>query len=199
MKRCLKGWICAAIVGLALAGGAKEANATLIDSNSIVQDGIEYYIRTDKFVYGLGQDVEMLYRVTNLGDVAVEFNFDDQMQYHFEVRIDGAVVWFEPKMGLPAGSWFVLEPGDYKEYTETWGMINENGTPFFPGDDFAAEPGTYGVTGSLHPVSLVPEDMDKYVPVSVSIEVVPEPATFVLFGIGLAALVGRKGGQKNGR
>jgi hypothetical protein len=45
---------------------AGMAGATLVNSNSIVQDDIEYYIQTNKAVYDLGENVEMLYRVTNL-------------------------------------------------------------------------------------------------------------------------------------
>jgi len=55
----------ARIIILCLVGYAK---ATIIDSNSIIKDGIEYYIQTDKAVYDLGENVEILYRVTNLTD-----------------------------------------------------------------------------------------------------------------------------------
>jgi hypothetical protein len=61
-------------------GTAQVAKANLVNSNSIIQDGIEYYIQTDKFVYDLGENVEILYRVTNLRDE--------------EWRVDG----FFPKM-----------------------------------------------------------------------------------------------------
>ncbi len=56
--------ICAGIATLALAGSAK---ATLINSNTVVEDEIEYYVQTDKSVYDLGEDVEILYRITNSG------------------------------------------------------------------------------------------------------------------------------------
>ncbi len=64
-KKNRKKLICAGIVALALTACAK---ANLIDSNSIVQDDIEYYMQTNKSVYDLGEDVELLYRVTNLGN-----------------------------------------------------------------------------------------------------------------------------------
>ena len=35
-------------------------------SNSLVEDGIEHYIQADKAVYGLGEHVQVLYRMTNL-------------------------------------------------------------------------------------------------------------------------------------
>ena len=142
------------------------------NSNSIVQDGIDYYIQTDKFVYNLTEQVEMLFRVTNLGAEDVRFHFSDQVQYHFEVRDNEDVIWFTPKVGFPGGSWFVLSPNGYKEYTETWDMMNDNGT-ITPDDDFPVDPGSYQVTGSLHPVFLLQEDTDNYVPVYVQIEIIP--------------------------
>ena len=42
IKKTLKSEICAVMVALALAGGAREASGTL--SNSIVKDNIEYLI-----------------------------------------------------------------------------------------------------------------------------------------------------------
>jgi hypothetical protein len=58
------------------------ANAT-VNSNSIIQDDIEYYIQTDKSVYNLGEDVEMLYRVTNLRSEDVEFYFPNSPAWNF--------------------------------------------------------------------------------------------------------------------
>ncbi len=53
----------------------RSAKANLVNSNSIVEDDIEYYMQTDKDVYDLGENVEMLYRVTNLGSEDVSFTF----------------------------------------------------------------------------------------------------------------------------
>jgi len=136
-----------------------------VNCNSIVKDGIEYYMQTNKSVYSLGETVEMLYRVTNLRDHEVTFNFNDQVQHYFTVKDNGNLIWDAPKVGPPAGSAFVLQPNGYKEYSETWDMVDNQG--------ILITPGTYEITGSLHPVLLAREDKDKYVPVSVSIEIVP--------------------------
>ncbi len=56
------------VIAAVVAGaGAREARAVPmpVGSNFVVQDGIEYYMQTDKSVYDLGEDVEMSYRVTN--------------------------------------------------------------------------------------------------------------------------------------
>ncbi|MHC4132435.1 MAG: BsuPI-related putative proteinase inhibitor [Planctomycetota bacterium] len=152
---------------------ASEAKAILVNSNSIVVDNIEYYMQTNKTVYNLGENVEMLYRVTNVGTEDVLFWFNDQVQYHFEVKQNVTIIWFYPKAGLPAGSVFVLQPNEYKEYTESWDMINENGTGWIPDDDYPASPGNYNVVGSLSLIALSSGYKDKYVPVSVQIEILP--------------------------
>lgn len=68
-KKNLKKLVCAGIVTLALAGCAR---ATLVNSNSVVEDGVEYYIQTDKSVYDLGENVQILYRVTNVSENPVD-------------------------------------------------------------------------------------------------------------------------------
>jgi len=145
---------------------------TPVNSNSILKDGIKYYMQTDKSIYHQGENVEMLYRVTNLRGEDVIFRFYDRVQYYFLVTSGGDPTWFAPKAGLPALSSFVLHPDGSNEYTETWNVIDENGTPWTPGDDFVALPGPYDVTGSLSDF-LFEEDKDKYLPVSVQIEIVP--------------------------
>ena len=189
--RNLEKLVCA---GMVVLGFAACASATLVDSNSIIKDGIEYYMQTDKAVYNLGEVVEMLYRVTNLRYESVEFHFDDQFQYYFEVTDNGTVIWFAPWVFEPATSWFVLKPNEYKEYGVTWNMVNDNGT-YSPRDDFPVNPGSYDIMGSLN--NLMGASRDKYTPVSVSIDIVPEPASFALLAIGMFALLAHNKKRKN--
>jgi len=180
------------LVGLAytvLTVAAEKAKATLFDSNSIEVDGIEYYMQTDKAVYNLGEDVDMLYRVTNLGSKDVRFDFSDQVQHYFEVTSNNDTMWWRPWAGEPAASYFVLQPNRYKEYTETWNQMDE-GDYTDPTDDIPVLPGYYEITGSLHPILLV--DKDQYVPVSVNIDIIPEPATIALLGTGFLGLLAYK-------
>ena len=177
-KKILKKLICAGIVILA---SVVPAKAVLVNSNSIVQDGIEYYFQTNKAVYVLGESVEMLYRVTNLRGELVTIHFVDQVQHYFTVKQDEYLVWDAPKVGQPAGSSVVLPPDGDKEYTETWDMLDNQRVLIMPAN--------YEVTGSFHPVILFPEDDDKYVPVSVQIEIIPEPSTIGLLGMGLIAML----------
>jgi len=168
-----------------ISGFGVRAKATLItNSNSIIQDNIEYYMQTDKFLYNLGEDVEMSYRVTNLGLEDVFFEFNTLPYHHFKVEIGGDVIWFEPKSSLDVVASFTLEPSDFREYTEIWDMVNNNGTYWLPGDDFPANPGNYDVTGVLGHSFINP----RYVPLSVPIDIVPEPSTLLLLGFGAVML-----------
>jgi hypothetical protein len=160
------------ILDLTLMGLHWLEDNTPVNSNCIVKDGVEYYMQADKSVYHLGENVAMLYRVTNLSDKVVRFCFRDQVQYYFEVTQNGDLIWLMPKVGLAAFSSFVLGSNDSNEYTENWSMVNENGTPWLLDDDFPADAGTYDIVGSLHPILLAQEDRDKYVPISVSIDVI---------------------------
>ena len=67
-----------------------------------------------------------------------------------------------------------------KNIKKIWNMMNDNGT-YQHDDDFPIGPGSYNITGQLR---LSNTYSDRKVPVSVSIEVIPEPATILLFGLG---------------
>jgi len=154
-----------AAVILAMGG---MAVGSAVNSNSIVEDGIEYYMQADKAVYSLGENVQMLYRVTNLSEDEVEFIFTygpldntcDWMVDKDELRI-----WDNlGRPGTAVMTSFNLSPSTSYEYTHTWNMTYKNGDDILPGN--------YNVTGVLgyHP------DHERYVPVSVQIEIIPEPA-----------------------
>jgi len=181
-----------AIVAFVMLAGAREARTVPVpvSSNSVVEDGIEYYMQTDKSVYDLGEDVEMLYRVTNLREEDVVIGFPhgpESRQCDFIVEKDGETIWDTTHWGVlysPTG--FFLEPLESNEYIQLWDMtyneVLKRGGP--PG----VTPGNYDITGVLN---YEPFE-ERYVPVTVQIQVIPEPATFGLVGIGLASLLTRK-------
>ncbi|UCE99960.1 MAG: PEP-CTERM sorting domain-containing protein [Planctomycetota bacterium] len=172
------------LIAVALASSARDATAVVVNSNSIVQDNIEYVMQTDKSVYNLGENVQMLYGVINRGNDSVTFHFDYVVQYYFTAESNGKLIWDEPKANFPALTSFTLLPGYFKQYTETWNMRNNQG-------EFITV-GSYEITGSLGPFSLDIEDQNRYVPVSVQIQVVPEPATICLFGLGSLILLRKR-------
>jgi hypothetical protein len=162
----------------------RSAKANLVNSNSIVEDDIEYYMQTDKDVYDLGENIEILYRVTNLRgeDVTFGFNYgpiDDRCDYIVEK--EGERIWdnIGRKVTTVLTS-FNLSPFESYEYTHTWDMTDFNGIPI--------DSGYYDITAALG----YPSSHDRYVPVSVSIDVIPEPATIALLGTGIALLTRNK-------
>ena len=175
-----------------LLGTAQVARATLVDSNSIVKDGVEYYLRTDKFVYDLGEDVVMLYRVTNLTENTIDLG-EALLQpycYWFSVRDDdNDEIWYWPISG-PIGSSpnFVLSAYESREHETTWDMT-EIINPDTPNVRYPVDSGLYTIVGHLQL-----RETEKIVPVSVSIEIIPEPTTIVLLGAGFIGIIlGKKG------
>lgn len=162
---------------------AGQVQAGIVDSNSITKDGIEYYLQTDKSVYTLGENVLMLYRVTNIGDEDVTFETGNTPQYQFKVQQDETIIWFCPGFFFPSVTRFTLHPGELKEYSNYWDMIN-----FFTGD--LVSPGNYDITGALYDLAL--DYRERYVPVTVPIEIVPEPATILLLSAGILGIRIRK-------
>ena len=139
-----------------------------VNSNFIVKDGIEYYMQTNKFVYHLGENVEMLYRVTNLRDEDVTFGFtagpvDDRGD--FLVEKDGERIW--DNLGRPGTTvltQFTLSPLESRDFTHLWDMTDSGGRQVTLGN--------YDVTGALGSLRLA--YMDRYIPVSVPIQIIPE-------------------------
>jgi len=174
------------VVGVVVLGLlALPAQATLVDSNSIIRDGIEYYMQTDKSIYDLGENVEMLYRVTNLGGEDVMFGFtsgpvDDRCDYM--VDQNGERIW--DNLGRPRTrvlTSFTLSTLESMEYTYYWNMTDLDDNPIIPG--------YYDITGALGDLRAI--YADRYVPVSVYIQVIPEPATLVLLAAGGLSMLGR--------
>ena len=182
--KSLKKLICAGISILFITACAK---ATLVNSNSIVQDGIEYYIQTDKAVYDLGENVEILYRVANLTDVSVNLGTllpDPPDNYDLRIMQGDEQIWWYPYIAITLVIRdFILQPLETKEFQTNWNMMNDNGTPWLLDDDFMITPVTHDLVGEVALWAV-----DERVPVSVSIDVIPEPATLLLFGAGLMAM-----------
>ena len=193
IKTSAKELYCVAVAALMMLAGATggKANTVPVNSNSIVKDGIEYYMQTDKSDYDLGENVQMLYRVTNLRDVSVNLGTllpDPPDNYDLRIMQGDDQVWWYPYTAITLVIRdFILQPLETKEFQTTWDMMNDNGTPFKEYDDFFVSPGSYNVVGE----AALSFGYER-VPVSVAIEAIPEPATFMMLGIGLVSLLTRK-------
>jgi hypothetical protein len=160
------------------------ANATF-NSNSKVLDGIEYYVQTDKFTYELGENVEMLYRITNLSDQNVTFTLPGSPVWNFWIEEDGQQTYQAVKGWWTMITQFTLAPGESKEFPEpnppfVWDMRDDDGD--MVGVD------NYDVIGGL--LSMPEYHYYDYTKVSVPIEIIPEPTTLTFLTIVLSVIRG---------
>ena len=162
------------------------ARATLVNPNSIIQDGIEYYFQTDKSVYDLGENVEMLYRVTNLRDEEWRVDgFFPIMDITVAAR-EGEVFneiwnWSWDKVHPMGPVVFRLQPGESAEISGIWPRIDLNGSVEI--EDHTQVPlGIYRTIGVFYPT---------HSSIAVDVTIIPEPATSALLGMGFARLLVR--------
>jgi hypothetical protein len=124
---------------------------TPVNSNLVVKDRIEYYIQTDKSVYHLGEDIQMLYRVTNLTENPVDVGeILCGGTPHFAITDDDNNDIWQYFRVIPPCGYKMLHLGPYqsKELRKSWDMTNDNGT-VWPHDDYLVTPGRYKITGEL--------------------------------------------------
>ncbi|MDP2925808.1 MAG: PEP-CTERM sorting domain-containing protein [Nanoarchaeota archaeon] len=179
-KQGLKSLAYAGLATIAIAGGMREARGE--NFNSVVKDNIEYYMQTDKAVYNLEENVEMLYRVKNLGEEDVKFDFSfgpEYRQSNFIVKKNGERIWDTIDWPVTwSGTDFTLTFLESKEYIQVWDMTYNNKDKIIPAN--------YDVTGVLNYWS----SHERYVPVLVQIDIIPEPSTLSLLAIGSLAGAG---------
>jgi hypothetical protein len=162
------------------------ANATII-SNSIIEDGIEYYIQADKAVYDLGENVEMLFRVTNLRDETVAIPCSRTGPFNLMVQKDQETIWMlahffqwdMPVITLSAGESTNIPPYN-------WNMKDDGGN--------LIGSGTYNVGGIMYnePWNNNNHGIPYATSVTVPITVIPEPSSLALFMACLSVLMRNK-------
>ena len=150
--------------------------SALGNSNSVVIDEIEYYIETDKSVYQVGEDVEMLFRVTNLSDQNKSVTCYRLSYYNQMVRQNDQMIWVQFNGYLTTIADIDLEPKEVLVHNYTWNMIDYNNN--------LISPGMYDVVGIMYSYPVIE--------VSVPIQVVPEPVTLVLLLAGSVVLSRKK-------
>lgn len=168
------------VVVLTLA--ASLVNAAII-SNSLVVDDIEYYIQANDSVYDLGEDVEMLFRVTNLGEAAISISTMYPIRdftVSEKVGEDYNEIWnWSWDKSFPMGTTtFSLQPNESKEINGTWPQIDLNNS-IDVADHTQVLQGIYSLSGYLAPTDTS---------IAIDVTIVPEPATILLVGTGLLYL-----------
>lgn len=156
------------------------ANATTVNWNAIEVNDIEYYMQTDKAVYNLGENVEMLYKVTNLSNANVTFSFGGDPEWNFWVEKDGENIWTAVQGWWLIGSGFTLSPNEFKEYTYEWNMQDN--------EEDLVNLGEYDVIGGLDGGTSISSKKWEFTEVAVPITIVPEPCSLTLFITGLYIL-----------
>ena len=160
-----------------------KANIVPVNASYLVQDGIEYYIQTDKTFYNLGEEVEILFRVTNLRDEDVKIYCSQASELNLMVQRNGETVWtlFHGGVGYSPG--VSLSPGEFEMLPVfNWDMKDDGGKPL--------EPGTYDVLGVMYNHGWNYYYHGNYSPteIGVGMNIVPEPSSIVLFVAGAAVL-----------
>jgi hypothetical protein len=168
-----------------------KLHATMVDSNSIVQDGIEYYIQTDKSIYNLGENVEMMFRVTNFRNEEWIFGYMPPVLDIIVATKEAEsfnTIWFWSWSGIwPAGpKVYRLKSGEFVELNGIWPQIGLNGTCEIE-DDTQVSPGTYGIGGRIGRSAF--DDTVSNSHVTLEITIIPELGSLAFLGMGLAGLL----------
>ena len=185
MKRRMKITVMVTAVLFAM---SSPANAEIVSNSNIVDD-IEYYMQTDDSVYNLGEDIEMLFRVTNLREEDVTISCSRLPEFDFWVLQNEQIVWslidwfqwYSPSVEILSGQ--------SEDLIYTWDMIGNDENP--------VDIGTYNVVGLMYNEPWNDFYYGNYVPseVAVEITIVPEPATILLFATGAIAIRMRRRGS----
>lgn len=138
----------------------------IINSDLILEDGIEYYLKTDNYVYTTGSTVIILYRITNKSDTVRLIGDWPTLEALQPVDImqGDKDIWRVPPTPYALAE-FYLDPNELCEYTMEW--ETETWPEFEP-----VEPGIYTVIGELREGSvsvsvniLIMDNSDKSVEV----------------------------------
>ena len=184
----MKKWI--ALVILFITASAKAA---LVNSNSIVQDGIEYYIQTDKAVYNLGENIEMLHRLTNVGNQTLNVA-EPTVTYTISFKLtrpQGDTLFAPAYITQPQPPGFPniikLNQGEYIEKLY-YIMLCEWGADGQVVEDPFATVGQYSIS-SKYDNSFADEGPLSLVPGALHFAIIPEPCSLILFGAGLMGII----------
>jgi hypothetical protein len=192
-RKNLKMLVCTGIVILFMTGSAK---ATFVDANA-VEEGLEYYIRIDKGVYDLGEAIEALCRITNVGIESLNVvKIDLRYTVLFELETPTGDILIAPLIDPPLPGIpdiITLNPGEYMERrynitSLTWGGDGELfEEPFTMVGQYYISSEYDNSFADEGPVRLKPDALDFII--------IPEPTSIALLGLGSACLVVHKKGR----
>ncbi len=117
-------------------------DVAMVNSNAMVDAGIEYYVQTSKPVYTLGENVEMLFRVTNLTGEDFLIPCGGTYEFNFFVKKNGEIIWMEVTGLVDPSPGVTIMDGESVETGHNWNMKDINDNP--------VEPGVYNVVGVMY-------------------------------------------------
>jgi len=122
-------------------------------SNTVISDGIAFTLSIPKSAFARSDSLKLTFQVGNCSNVAREFGFANQQQLGFRLTdAFGNVVLFYPFIVSPAGSGFVLQPGESKDFSISWLFRDHNGNSVAWGNYRLT---AYLTEGKSPPVSLL--------------------------------------------
>lgn len=145
-----------------------------VNSNSVVKDGIEYYLETDRPFYRVGEKVLIMLKFTNVSEDYVDLKcgyYPDGCWVLLVITDEtDNIIWVNFRCPPPGGGGTInLGPSQSSaEYREVWNIMHDNGTDRRE-DDFFVGPGSYKITAD----ACTSFGSYKKVPVSVLIKVEP--------------------------
>jgi hypothetical protein len=152
------------------------------NGNPIEIGAIEFFLRSDKFTYDVGEPVDLLFRITNRGSDPVVLHSEVARNFGLFVAQNDDIVWWAggPIYSPGGGLSIPLDAGQSFEMHYVWNMTHDFGGEISPGDYQA-----YGFfNGAPYPPG----------PLQVPMTVIPEPSLTSAFFMGWALLfIGKRG------
>ena len=171
----------AAVAVVAAAWASAVGDVITLDPNGLQTGHPVYTIETDKTVYALGEDVHVLHRTTNDGNADFTMRLLCTPGFNLSVLdASGTEVW-SPHNVFSLNTWLLtLPPGASVQREYSWDMTADDGHP--------VAPGIYDIVGVIYGSQNV----------TVSVTVLPEPSSLVLFVLTLAIPLAKKREYRSG-
>jgi len=145
-------------------------------TNTIVVDDIEYYLQADKDTYYQCENVDILFKVTNLGNevlwIGTSYPILDLLVFEEEGESYNQIWnWSWDKI-FPSGPViFELQPNESVKLNDIWEQIDLNNSTNLE-DHNLVSPRSFRVSGFLNPTDTK---------VTLDIVIIPEPTSFLIF------------------
>ncbi len=102
---------------------------------SKTSDSVRFTLTINKNIFQLTDSLKIKYEVENQSTFPKQYGFRNQQQFSFNlIEKSGNVALYHPMIVQPAGSWFVLQPGQLKIFSISYPFKDINGNFIRQGD-----------------------------------------------------------------